>query len=324
MSDLGELKTKAVRAVTLTNDLSPEEYFVWSRLGEGLKVKDLIPLCPWPEDETLKRLKLLLEKKAASVIDARSSEFPNEIDTQSFRADRREDITAQLDEDEQDPVLKLLNREFRIAILLKFEEVQTASPYEILELHPRATETEIRNAYLQLSKQFHPDRFFSKKLGPYKRKLEIVFSKIQYAHTLLKDPIEREAILKRLSLAGESKNKNTAKKATPGKTSDQKRKLIDPEMERIGRSEHLYKQGLKQQEEKDYIAACNSFLLAVQSNPTREQYRKALENVKPQMQLQKAQEGLERAKKALQGSGASLEILRAAEEALRLDRKSVV
>lgn len=314
MASASELKSKAVKAISADPHLSPEEYFVWSRLGEGLKVKDLIPLCPWPEAETLARLEGLLKKNSAIVVDTGEAGGVK-IDTQSSRPLARDDITAALDEDETNADLKLLSRDFRMSVLMKYEEIQNAGPYEILEIHPRATESEIRNAYLRISKQYHPDRFFSKKLGPYKRKLETIFSKIQFAHTQLKDPIEREAIHKRAQLNNDSKNKENPSSLS----ADQKRKLIDPEIERIGRAEHLYKQGLKLLEEKDFVGAGNSFSLAMQTNPQRDQYKKAFEDVKPRMELQRAQEGLTRALNALKLSGASAEVLTTAQEALKLN-----
>jgi curved DNA-binding protein CbpA len=258
-------------------DLTAEEYFLLSRIQSEVATKDLLPLCPWPKKETIERLHSLIEKKAVEWVE------------------------------KQD-----LDRDFLHAIRMKENNLENANHYEILEVHPRASAQEIKKSYLDLSRKFHPDRFFSKNLGAYKQKLELIFSKIQKTYAVLKNPIEREAYDQRLSL--QPKPNKPAEEKT--KT---KRKSMDPEFERLGKAEYHYKSGLAQQKDRDFLGAANSFALAMQLNSEREIYKKAYEQMKPLVAREKAKQTLEKAKAKYENRGADKEILSMAEEALHSD-----
>ncbi|MFC1464384.1 MAG: DnaJ domain-containing protein [Candidatus Brachytrichaceae bacterium NZ_4S206] len=57
--------------------------------------------------------------------------------------------------------------------------------YEILGVARDADRDAIRTAYFQLSKVFHPDTMFRKRLGPYKAKMEAVFRRLTEAYEVL-------------------------------------------------------------------------------------------------------------------------------------------
>lgn len=63
--------------------------------------------------------------------------------------------------------------------------------YEILGLERQADKGQIKRAYYQVSKEFHPDRFFRRPLGNYKEKLEILFDVITKAYNTLSDGDKR-------------------------------------------------------------------------------------------------------------------------------------
>jgi len=66
-------------------------------------------------------------------------------------------------------------------------------PYhEILGVALDADVRELRRAYFKLSKEFHPDRYFRKNLGPFAERVERVFRKIAEAFELLSDPSARK------------------------------------------------------------------------------------------------------------------------------------
>lgn len=60
--------------------------------------------------------------------------------------------------------------------------------YEILGVSRDEDRGQIKKAYYQTSKVFHPDRFFRRPLGTYKEKLEILFDVITKAYNTLSDP----------------------------------------------------------------------------------------------------------------------------------------
>ncbi len=67
--------------------------------------------------------------------------------------------------------------------------------FELLGLQPGATHDEVRAAFRELSRKYHPDRFYGKNVGVLKPKIERIFKRIVEANTTLTDPGKREAYL---------------------------------------------------------------------------------------------------------------------------------
>ncbi len=305
MGKNSEPQRRVVRQSEIPDNLSAEEGFLLSRMTHPISVKDLLPLCPWPEEETLKYIDHLHQKKAIEWI----GEAPS---AQSPKPELDSSLKLQLDSEEHDEDLKTLDRKFRMEILSKYKEGTNDNPYKTLGITTSASAHELKQKYLSLSKKFHPDRFFKKKLGHYKEKLEVIFSRIQKAYALLKDPREREAVDLRLSLKG-----NTSKKSKPEDLA-KKIKTLDPKMEVYARAEKHYKTGLELQKKSDFVGAASSFALAYQTNPEREQYKKAYEDVKPMMHKQRAKELVNSATEALQKKRYN-DVLEISEQALKYD-----
>ncbi|MDB4967498.1 MAG: heat shock protein DnaJ domain protein [Myxococcales bacterium] len=76
-----------------------------------------------------------------------------------------------------------------------FSTLGTRDAFELLEVTPEADKKEIKRAYFKLSKEFHPDRFFNKSLGPYADRLSKIFQSIKAAFELLNDDARRAAYL---------------------------------------------------------------------------------------------------------------------------------
>lgn len=289
---------KVVRAHAGAANLSAEEGFLLSRLGPGVSVKDLLPLCPWPEDKVIELLQSLSQKNAIDWTDG--SEKAPEVQKNSF--------LQQLNDDEADPELRDLDRDFRREILLKLQTLDERNPYNVLDVVRTASAHEIKLQYLALSKKFHPDRFFRKKLGHYKEKLDLIFAKIQKSYEALKDPHQRE-ILDRMQVvhAAKPKSKEQAMRSV---------RSIDPQIERVGKAEKFYTDGMALQKAQDFMGAYNSFALAAQTNPKKDTYKKALEEIRPLMLRQKAELKLEDARSAYK-LRLTEEMFAAADEALR-------
>jgi tetratricopeptide (TPR) repeat protein len=67
------------------------------------------------------------------------------------------------------------------------EVLEEATHYELLEVGHESPARSVKRAYYRLSREFHPDRFYRKNLGPYKLKLEQVFARINLAYRVLSD-----------------------------------------------------------------------------------------------------------------------------------------
>jgi curved DNA-binding protein CbpA len=78
------------------------------------------------------------------------------------------------------------------------DNLEEKNLFELLDVDPSAGLMDLRRAYFKRSKQFHPDRFFSRKLGPYKKMLERIFQWCHAAFKFLKDEKQRELYKKRI------------------------------------------------------------------------------------------------------------------------------
>jgi tetratricopeptide (TPR) repeat protein len=72
--------------------------------------------------------------------------------------------------------------------ILEFEQSLSRPYHELLGVPVGADPKVVKRAYFKLSKEFHPDRYFRKQIGPYNRRLERIFKKILEAHEILSDP----------------------------------------------------------------------------------------------------------------------------------------
>lgn len=80
-------------------------------------------------------------------------------------------------------------------ILALEARVETGNHFEVLGVPLGSTTDEIRQAFRELSRKFHPDRYFGKQLGPFKAKIDRVFKRMVEANQVLTDPDKRKAYL---------------------------------------------------------------------------------------------------------------------------------
>ena len=107
--------------------------------------------------------------------------------------------------------------------VLEFE-ARLARPYhEILGVAVDADVRAIKQAYFGLSKQFHPDRYFRRNVGPFGPRLERIFKKVAEAYELLSDPNTRAEI-----------ERSLAEMPSAAAASDGEYRSTTPQSERIG------------------------------------------------------------------------------------------
>ncbi|MBD5088269.1 MAG: J domain-containing protein [Clostridiales bacterium] len=101
------------------------------------------------------------------------------------------------------------------------------NPYKVLEIHNSASKDEIRKAYRNLARKYHPDS------NPGNKEAEEKFKEINDAYAILsdeqkKEQYDREASMKKSSMNGEmfqQKTKQSSTKTTqPTKTSSNRAK----------------------------------------------------------------------------------------------------
>lgn len=80
-------------------------------------------------------------------------------------------------------------------ILAQEAKCESSNLFEVLGVSSGATTDDVRLAFRELSRKFHPDRFFGKQLGPFKGRLDKIFRKLVEANQTLSDPDKRRAYL---------------------------------------------------------------------------------------------------------------------------------
>ena len=84
-----------------------------------------------------------------------------------------------------------LTAEQRQRIDAVFADLARIDHYRLLGAPPGSDDRALRRAYNERVREFHPDRFFRKRLGPYKAKLVAIFTHLEVAYATLKSREQR-------------------------------------------------------------------------------------------------------------------------------------
>jgi curved DNA-binding protein CbpA len=82
--------------------------------------------------------------------------------------------------------------------ILEFQSRLDLPYHEILGVAPDADVRTMKRAYLDLSKEFHPDRYFRREIGEFVDRLNRIFKGVLEAYELLSDPATRAEVQKNL------------------------------------------------------------------------------------------------------------------------------
>jgi len=238
-------------------------------------------------------------------------------------------------ESEVDPGLEIPVEAQRRVLLF---EAGLERPYhELLGVGAGVDSKTIKRAYFQLSKEYHPDRYYRREIGAYAEKLDRIFKKIVEAYELMMDPTTR-AELER-SMAGRGSEPAPAapepgaapaaaprspSAAPPPPTAGRRalerlhRQFRIPEAilaERRGRAREFHAAALVAAHKQRWLEAAGSARLAIAFDPWSDEYKKRFGELQAKVNGIRAVELIERAEAAAHG-GASQEALRLFEEAL--------
>ena len=72
-----------------------------------------------------------------------------------------------------------------------YTKIAHTTNYDLLGVSVDADKKDIKRAYFDLATAVHPDKYFKKRLGPYKAKMEAIFARVTDAHDVLSNPKRR-------------------------------------------------------------------------------------------------------------------------------------
>ena len=175
--------------------------------------------------------------------------------------------------------------------------------YEYLGVAPTDDRKEIRKAYFEFSRRFHPDTVFRKNAGVFGEQIESIFKRGTEIYELLtsnpefrnyyfEGVNERNAIeaekraddlaarkkarigrLKKQSAGRKESIKERLRKNSEARRTENRTRTV---ANRVDRAKSFYDEGMVQFEGERYVAATNSLRLAVNYDPNNQEYVSAL------------------------------------------------
>ena len=150
-----------------TMKLSPIEGYLLSRVDGVSSVDDLASLSGLPYEQALEVIKGLWNKKIFLIdgLEPAGTVENNDVD---------------LSEDEKNAIEKMT------------DTIRNGTFYQILSVPFQVKPDQVKAKFFELSKIYHPDRYFKKNIGDYKIKLNTIFKKLSEAYEVLYDPQKKQ------------------------------------------------------------------------------------------------------------------------------------
>ncbi len=146
-----------------------------------------------------------------------------------------------------------------------FERVASNNFFEVLGIGAGANAEEVRRAFHELSKRFHPDRFFGKQLGPFGAKIDRIFRRAVEASEVLSDQQKRATYLQSNAFVRAAvKQAETASRPSQVFKSPQEQERDAERRQRLARHPYLARVGKVQE-----------LVAKAQQHISREQYSQA-------------------------------------------------
>ena len=189
-------------------DLSPQESFVFSRFeNPGLSVEDVKNLSGLSHSETLKILYTLWlggflnrqkwntafsDRKTSKILSAsitlvKGQEMSALSQSQPVRYEMPEMAKTAAPVEETKQVVEEISLEGYLA-----QVENAANFYEILDVEPKAVQTDVKQAYFSLAKRFHPDLFHKEADAELQQRVQQAFGKLAQAYDTLRHEKNRE------------------------------------------------------------------------------------------------------------------------------------
>lgn len=140
-----------------------------------------------------------------------------------------------------------------------FESLDRQDYYEMLHVGRGASPQEIRKAYFQVAKLYHPDRHFDPEMTDMKEMLETLFSRIHEAYETLSSPVKRTKYTTDL-VSGRIKHRPAPERQHTRKQDNRDAALVQ------------YNEGMKRFNQSNFWGADEAFQWAMRLDPANAEY----------------------------------------------------
>jgi len=209
--------------------------------------------------------------------------------------------------------------------ILAFEAKLDRPYHEILGVPADADAKTVKRAYFELSKEYHPDRYFRRRIGGYGERLERIFRKVLEAYELLVDPMTRVEVQRSLDAVAAAPPPPPAtparveSEATPAASAPTAPRPRRPHLspahlralaQRKVKAKTLFEAGMAAFQASRWLEAASSVRLALAFDPWNAAYKESFVGVQRRANEERAKQFVKEAEGALD--------LRQPKEALRL------
>lgn len=263
-------------------DLSAQEGFILSRIDGKISVAEIYQLSLLDRDSTAIILKRLLDNEIIQLVDDEKTTTEKKTKLEAPERDYNGYIFNLLELQEEVELPEEIKKE----ILFVYHNFNKFNHYELLNIPMDASETTIRNAFLKLSKIYHPDAYFRKSLGSYRGKINEIYNMLARAHSTLIDMTLRMEYRRELIEQGKLEaspddimESPEEKEKRLKKERDKRRIHRNPMQSKVKKAREFYEAGLSDMEQDAVISAANNFKLASVYDPHNEVFKAKAEQV---------------------------------------------
>jgi curved DNA-binding protein CbpA len=260
--------------------LTPDEAKLLARVGKVARIADVLAGCGLEEAGAIALL-LSLRAKGAIVPARVAPTAPTSVDA------------AVLEQVELDPDRKQ-------EILARERTLESHNHYQVLGLEPGAEIQQIKEAYYELSRRFHPDRFYAKNLGSFRARVERIFRRIHDAYSVLSDDEKHSAYLRAhpelVREKGPSESLPPSPRSSVDQARDQERRARlarHPYLARTMRSNVLVNKGKEAMERGNFAEAYAHLQRANLMSPATSEPPELLEESKRKHEQAQARQALQ-------------------------------
>ncbi len=262
-------------------NLNTSEGYVLSRVDGTATVDEIVSISPLGERETLRCVFALV---SAGVLELEKKGGPPprrprpRTDVLRMPEFRTVEAKAAKEEEESKDGVTPKEQEILDDITTKHGSLESVNFYELLEIQPTATAAEVKKAYKQMAKRYHPDLHHTPALKKVHGLLEELFVKIQRAYECLSDDKEREYydlhLPKCASSTAKEKEPPPPVEEVPEETSSSKSTYIPPDPSVL--AERQYRAAKAHYSEMSYYDAISCARDAIRYVPDKAAYHKLL------------------------------------------------
>jgi curved DNA-binding protein CbpA len=173
---------------------------------------------------------------------------------------------------DSDKNIDLTDKE-RERIDMFYKLMEDSNYYEILGVNKSTDKKDIKRRYFELSKEFHPDKFFRRSLGDYKKRLERIFNRIKEAYYILSDEALRE------EYDNSIKEYNTSVRNADYRGTDRAKSLKGFIEERVSKGKRYYEIAIKEFNKGNIKGAKNNIRLAISFDSWNKDYKDFLSKI---------------------------------------------